>query len=90
MAGLTREDLEGMIKDVAYHVFPGTRMTVCCIQLKHDFHVIGENACTVNAVWDEELGREYAYVNAFNKLWALEGYHSAKLAHGAPALEGGL
>lgn len=67
-----------MIDDVAvcgaYHVFPGTTVTVCCLTLKNGYTVIGESACASPENFDEELGRKIAYENARNKIWQLEGY----------------
>ena len=58
----------------AYHVFPGTTVTVCCITLVNGFNVVGESACASPENFDVALGASIAYDNAKQKIWALEGY----------------
>lgn len=58
----------------AYHVFPGTTLTVCALTLRNGFNVVGESAAAAPANFDAELGRKIARDNARNKIWALEGY----------------
>lgn len=48
--------------------------THCVIILENNFKVEGESACVDPAIYDEQKGRQYAYENAFNKIWELEGY----------------
>ena len=71
------------IKDEAYHVFPGTTVTVCCLSLENGFTVVGESACASPANFDEELGRKIARQNAREKIWALEGYALRQKLHEA-------
>jgi hypothetical protein len=58
----------------AYHVFPGTTMTVCALTLRNGFIVIGESAAASPENFNVEIGRKIARENARNKIWALEGY----------------
>ena len=71
---LTADDLQALIVDVDYHVFPGTTLTVCCITLKNGFNVTGESACASPEFFDAEAGQDLARKKAFEKIWALEGY----------------
>lgn len=71
---VTPQQIEGVIVDEAYHVFPGTTLTVCCLTLKNGFTVTGESACASPENFDVELGRQIARDNAKQKIWALEGY----------------
>ncbi|MGF7008123.1 Gp49 family protein [Aminobacter sp. BE322] len=71
---LTPDHIDGQIVDAAYHVFPGTTLTVCALTLRNGFHVIGESAAASPANFDAEIGRKIAFDNARNKIWALEGY----------------
>ena len=48
--------------------------THCIIILENGFKVEGVSACVDPAIYDEQKGRQYAYENAFNKIWELEGY----------------
>lgn len=71
---ITPDDIDAVIADTAYHVFPGTQLTVCCITLKNGFTVTGESACASPENFDTELGMNIAFRNAKEKIWALEGY----------------
>lgn len=71
---ITPEHIADKIVAGAYHVFPGTTVTVCCLTLSNGFTVIGESACADPANFNEELGRKIARDNARNKIWQLEGY----------------
>lgn len=71
---VTPERLEAVIKDEAYHVFPGTMLTVCCLTLENGFTVVGESACASPANFNPELGAKIARDHAKQKIWSLEGY----------------
>ncbi|QIG74369.1 hypothetical protein EVC08_057 [Rhizobium phage RHph_N65] len=71
---LTPAHIDDQIVDEAYHVFPGTTLTVCALTLRNGFHVTGESAAASPANFDAELGRKIARDNARNKIWAFEGY----------------
>jgi hypothetical protein len=66
--------IDAAIVGEAYHVFPGTTMTVCALTLRNGFQVIGESAAASPSNFDEAIGRKIARENARNKIWALEGY----------------
>ena len=71
---LRPEDIDAVIKDAQYYVFPNTQLTVCCMTLKNGFTVTGESACASPENFDKEIGEKIAYANAREKIWALEGY----------------
>lgn len=71
---VTKEAIESKIKAVGYVVLPGTTVTVCMITLENGFSVRGESACVDPAEFNRAVGEEYAYKDAFNKIWPLEGY----------------
>lgn len=73
-ARITPEQIEAAIASEAYHIFPGTTLTVCCLTLRNGYTVIGESACASPKNFDEALGRRIARDNAKQKIWALEGY----------------
>lgn len=83
---LTKDDLEDVILFTEYHVFPETTMTVCCLTLNNGYNVIGQSACIDPEAFDAAIGEKFAYEDAFNKLWMLEGY-LLKEAHYQDALE---
>lgn len=77
--GLTAPRLTPALIDAAivgeqYHVFPGTTLTICALQLKNGFLVTGESAAASPENFNEELGRKIAREQARNKIWAFEGY----------------
>ena len=50
------------------------RLTFCVLVLKNGFSVTGESCCADPAKYDQTIGEQLAYENAFDKLWLLEGY----------------
>lgn len=71
---LNPQMIDEQIVDEAYHVFPGTTLTVCALTLRNGFQVTGESASASPENFDAEIGRKIARENARNKIWALEGY----------------
>lgn len=71
---ITPADIDAQITGEAYHVFPGTTLTVCCLTLQNGFTVTGESAAASPENYDEEIGRRLARDQARNKIWAFEGY----------------
>lgn len=71
---LTPALIDATIVQEAFHVFPGTTMTVCALTLRNGFIVIGESAAASPANFDAALGQKIARENARNKIWAFEGY----------------
>lgn len=71
---LTPELIDATIASEAFHVFPGTTMTVCALTLRNGYVVIGESAAASPANFDPVIGRRISRDNARNKIWALEGY----------------
>lgn len=74
MNRVTKDSITAKITNVAYHQLPGTTLTICVITVENGFTVTGESACAVPAYFNREIGESIAYDNAFDKLWALEGY----------------
>jgi hypothetical protein len=71
---VTRDHIASRISKVEYHHLTGTTMTICVITMENGFAVTGESACVDPASFDKDIGETIAYDNAFDKLWALEGY----------------
>jgi hypothetical protein len=71
---LTPQQIDETIASAAFHVFPGTTLTVCCLTLRNGFHVTGESAAASPENFDEAIGRDIAHRNARDKIWSLEGY----------------
>jgi hypothetical protein len=71
---LTPDAIDSVIVGEQYHVFDGTTLTVCCLELKNGFTVTGESASTSPQNFDKDIGRKIARKNAREKIWPLEGY----------------
>ena len=71
---LTPDKIDATIVSEAYHVFEGTTTTICRLELKNGFSVIGESAAVSLENFDAEIGRKIARDNARDKIWAFEGY----------------
>jgi hypothetical protein len=73
----TKVTLEGMrqrMQKVSYHLMPETTTTFCQIEMKNGYVVWGKAACVDKANYNQALGEKYAYEDAINQLWPLEGY----------------
>lgn len=71
---VTPEQIDSLIVDEYYYIFPDTTVTVCLLELRNGFNVVGTSACASIENFDEELGRALARENARDKIWMLEGY----------------
>lgn len=56
-------------------------VTYCIIILENGFKVEGVSACVDPTIYDEWKGRQYAYENAFDKIWEMEGYLLRQVLH---------
>ena len=74
MKQLENHQLSALIERAEYQRF-GETTTVCALILHSGFVVIGVSGCLNPADFDEQIGRDTAYKNAFDKLWELQGYH---------------
>ena len=71
---VTEESIKAKIADVAYYM-PGERhLTVCVITMKNGFSFTGTAAPADARNYDPEVGKRYAYEDAFKKIWSHEGY----------------
>lgn len=71
---VTPADVNLAIKDIQYHVFEGTTLTVCCLTLQNGFNVTGESAAVSLENFDQGIGQQVAYEDAKRKIWPLLGY----------------
>jgi hypothetical protein len=74
---VTVKDIEARIRHVTYTRGPGT-ITHCYLHLDNNFIHHGYSACVDPIEFDETLGREAAYGNAFGTLWGLMGFMLAE------------
>lgn len=71
---VTTDSIARRIERVSYTRIEGTTVTIAALTLDNGFTAIGESACADPANFDASVGEQIAYDNAFEKLWALEGY----------------
>lgn len=71
---LTPADINAVIVDEMFHVFPGTSLTICALVLRNGFVVTGISAAASPTNFDPELGHTIARQKAREQIWPLEGY----------------
>ena len=71
---LTPSHIDSVIVGAQFWRPEDTTLTVCAMQLTNGTIVVGESACVSRLNFDAEIGKNIAYENARQKVWALEGY----------------
>lgn len=71
---VTVADIQAKIKKTEYFVLPGTTVTICHLTLENGYSVRGESACVSPENFNTAIGEKYAFEQAVDKVWALEGY----------------
>jgi hypothetical protein len=71
---VTLDGIKAKIKGETYLVLPDGRTTLCILDLENGYTIKGMSACVDPAEFDLNLGRKYAFEDAFKQIWALEGY----------------
>jgi hypothetical protein len=71
---LTLGDILAKVKRADYLVMPDSTTTVCQLKLENGYTVIGQSACVDPRKFNKAMGEQYAYENAIDKIWELEGY----------------
>lgn len=71
---VTMADIQLKIKSTIYMRIPDTTVTICAITLENGFSVRGESACVSPENYNQGIGEKFAFEDAFNKIWPLEGY----------------
>ena len=61
-------------KGTTYTVLPDGRTTICQITLENGYTVDGHSAVVDIKAFNKALGEKYAYEQAIEKIWPLEGY----------------
>jgi hypothetical protein len=69
---VTEASIKDKIEAVEY-LFNGT-LTICIITMVNGWKSTGVSAPASPENYDVEVGKRYAYDNAFKPLWQLEGY----------------
>jgi hypothetical protein len=71
---VTLNDIIARVTETIYSVLPGTTTTVCQLRMVNGYTVLGTSACVDPTKYNQALGEKYAYEDAINKCWPLEGY----------------
>lgn len=78
---VTLNGIQDRIAKTTYHLMPGTTTTFCQVDMVNGYSVWGMSACVDPSKYNRALGEKYAYEDAINKLWPLEGYLLAERLH---------
>jgi hypothetical protein len=84
---VTPDEIESEIRREAYRNLGGAvkaaegssmyNVTICSIELRNGFVVIGKSACVYPELYNEEKGRELARADAIRQLWPFLGFRLA-------------
>ena len=70
---LADDDIDAKIVDRAFHRLTD-RLRLCVLTLQNGFTVTGESACASPKNYRQDIGEKFAFENAREKVWLLEGY----------------
>lgn len=71
---VSMDDILSKVKKATYTVLPDTTTTVCQLHMENGYVILGTSACVDPSKFNQALGEKYAYEDAVNKAWPLEGY----------------
>jgi hypothetical protein len=73
---VTEEHIKAKMRSVCYErpFAEHPQLTLCAITMDNGFVVIGKSAPASPENFDQEVGRRYAFDDAFKQLWQFEGY----------------
>lgn len=81
---VTQEQIEARIKDVEYFMLGESTVMICQITLDNGYSTTGKSACVDPLEFNEAIGQEIAYNNAFDQLWPLFGFLLAEQIYRKP------
>lgn len=94
MRKITNEYIASRVAETHYSILPDGRTTVCSIVLVNGFTVTGSSSCVDRANFSVDLGRNYSFQKAFEKIFEVEAflamedeYRKVKPVVAAPAAE---
>lgn len=73
-ATVSLADIQAKVKKTVYTILPDTTTTVCQLFMENGYVVLGTSACVNPANFNKATGEKFAYEDAINKAWPLEGY----------------
>ena len=71
---ITMADIHAKIKSSEYTLLGDGRTTICQLKLENGYTVIGKSACVCIDNYNQAVGEKFAYEDAINAIWPLEGY----------------
>lgn len=71
---VTADSIHARLANIRFTRLPDETTTVCSIRMVNGFDVHGTSNCVDPANFDAVIGERVAFNEAFDKLWALEGY----------------
>ncbi len=71
---VTMNDMLDRIDETKYTLMEGTTTTMCQVRMVNGYTVWGKSSCVDPAKYNQALGEKYAFEDAINQLWPLEGY----------------
>jgi len=71
---VTFADILAKVKRADYMVMPDSTTTICQLTLENGYTIIGKAACVDPRKFSKATGEKYAYEDAIDKIWELEGY----------------
>jgi hypothetical protein len=71
---VTEDLLKSKILHVEYTAMNDGRTTLCHLTLENGFTILGSSACVDPENYNRGKGEKYAFEDAVNKIWPLEGY----------------
>lgn len=67
-------DIQAKVKKTTYTLLPDGRTTICQLHMENGYTINGQAACVDPANYNQAIGEKFAYEDAINKAWPLEGY----------------
>ena len=71
---VTMNDMLDRIDETKYTLMEGTTNTMCQVRMLNGYTVWGKSSFVDPAKYNQALGEKYAFEDAINQLWPLEGY----------------
>lgn len=71
---VTEADMLARIVSKDFHRLGDDTVTVCNLKLDNGYSVRGESACVDPRNYNKDIGENFAYADAFRKLWPLFGF----------------
>lgn len=69
------------VKDVQYTILSDMRTTICQVTLENGYTVLGSSSVVDPANFDAAKGQHFAWEDALEKIWPLEGYLLTELRY---------